>query len=191
MKTLLAVVFASAMLACSSGGPYVWASQVPAPPPVKTLPIEAGDRLQFVVFGQDTMSGEAEVRPAGDVIVPVVGKVPAAGLTTEALAQEVTRRLQGMLADPKVTVIVVSRRLVTIGVVGEVKTPGRYEVKQGEGVLDALARAGGLTVYANTDRVFVVKRASTRIRFRYDDLTSGDAANLRFRLEDGDVVVVE
>jgi polysaccharide export outer membrane protein len=77
-------------------------------------------------------------------------------------------------------------------VLGEVKTPGRYDLAEGEGVLHALARAGGLTEFADPDLVFVVRSdASRRIRFRYGDLAVAEPASARFQLRNGDVVVVE
>jgi polysaccharide export outer membrane protein len=152
-----------------------------------------GDKIQVVVYGQDAMSGEFEVRPGGDVALPVIGRVMAAGKGTDALASELEQRLKGVLADAHVTVILAARKPVTITVVGEVKTPGHYEVRDGEGVLEALARAGGLTPYADSDGIFVIRRAqpSPRVRFEYSKLTAADPASVGFELRDGDIVVAE
>jgi protein involved in polysaccharide export with SLBB domain len=78
-------------------------------------------------------------------------------------------------------------------VLGEVKTPGRFTLNNNEGMLDLLARAGGLSMFANEDAIYVIQRANPgpRIRFRYSDLVAADPASLRFRLHDGDVVIVE
>jgi polysaccharide export outer membrane protein len=138
------------------------------------------------------MSGEFEVRPEGDIVLPSVGRLQAANLTPERLAVDLTTRLRGILEDPRVTIVVASRRAVSVGVLGEVRTPGRYELRSNEGVLDALARAGGLTPFADPDQVYVIKKTPTqRIRFRYSELTRADPASVAFRLHDGDIVVVE
>lgn len=152
-----------------------------------------GDKLQVVVAGQTDMSGEFDVRPSGEVMLPTAGRFNTAGRTPEALAAEVTNRLRGVLADPRVNILLAVRPQPTVSVLGEVKTPGRFTLNNNEGMLDLLARAGGLSMFANEDAIYVIQRANPgpRIRFRYSDLAAADPASLRFRLHDGDVVIVE
>lgn len=187
------LVVALVLAACSSGAPYVWASELPPAELRAPAAIEAGDRLQVVVFGQDALSGEFDVRPSGDVVLPGGGGTfVAAGKTAEQLAADVQHRLRGLIAEPRVTVVVALRRPPSVSVLGEVRTPGRFEISPGEGVLPALARAGGFTPFADPNRIFVVRAGSGhRIRFRYDDLTSARGASAGFVLRSGDVVVVE
>ena len=79
-----------------------------------------------------------------------------------------------------------------MSVVEEVTHPGPFEVDRGEGVLQALGRAGGFTEFASKDGIYVLRDKPTeRVRFRYEDLVGGDERSLKFRLRDGDVVVVE
>lgn len=190
---LLACALALASGACGPKGPYVWASQLPPAASDANL-LRAGDRVQVVVHGQDTMSGEFDVRPTGDLLLPVAGRVVAAGLTPEALAARLTAQLKGVLAQPVVTVVLATRKLPSVTVVGEVRTPGRLDLKDGAGVLDALAGAGGLTPFADADSVFVLRRGPSgqqRIRFKYSDLISAQPHSIGFELKDGDVVVAE
>jgi protein involved in polysaccharide export with SLBB domain len=54
------------------------------------------------------------------------------------------------------------------------------------------AAAGGLTDYADGDKVFVIRKSlPQRVRFRYSDLRSQDPKSVQFTLQAGDVVVVE
>jgi polysaccharide export outer membrane protein len=191
---LTAIVAALLLFACAPKGPYVWASKLP-PSSADASVVRAGDRLQVVVHGQEAMSGEFEVRPGGQFIVPVAGQIRAAGLTTGALAAELTKRLQGVLTKPYVTVIITARQPATVSVLGEVRTPGRYDLREGDGLLEALAKAGGLTPFADEDSLFVVRRSqpatTPRVRFRFADLASGVTSSIDYRLLDGDVIVVE
>lgn len=181
----------SLIAGCGPKGSYVWASQVPAPSGERV--ILPGDRLQIVVHGQETMSGEFEVRPGGEFVLPVAGRFRTVGLTANALAAELQKRLSGILAKPYVTVVIAARKAATVSVIGEVRQPGRYELQEGDGMLEAIARAGGFTPFADEDALFVVRRGSQtpRVRFKYSDLAAGVPSSLNFELVNGDVVVVE
>ena len=102
--------------------------------------------------------------------------------------------LTGVLVKPEVTVSIVKIAAVRVNVVGEVRTPGSYELTRSRGVMSALATAGWLTEFANKERIFVVRTEGTtiqRLRFRVADLTAAEPHAVGFRLQDGDVVVVE
>lgn len=139
------------------------------------------------------MSGEFDVRPSGEAVLPAAGRFVAAGKLPDELAAELVQRLRGVLADPKVTVLVVSRKQPTVSILGEVKTPGRYQLGEGETMLDVLARAGGLTTFADDDAIFLIQhgKSTPRVRFRYPDLAAADPRSIRFPLRDGDIVIVE
>jgi len=191
---LLALALLSFTGCGGARGSYVWIWDLP--PVAKTVePLRPGDRVQVAVQGQETMSGEFDVRPDGDIVFPTAGRFQAAGWPPDKLATIVQDRLRGILQDPRVTILVAARRVPNVGVLGEVRTPGRYEVRMGEGVLDALARAGGLTPFANPDLVFVIRKGVgkqvLRVRFRYSELVAADPASVSFELRDGDVLVVE
>lgn len=185
---------AALLVAChTSTAGFVWVQDLP---PVARRavaePLRPGDRVFIVVHGQEALSGDFEVRPGGEVILPAVGPVPAAGGTPEQLAALLRDRMKGLLTDPQVSAVL-SLRKALISVIGEVKSSGQYDLSSGEIVLQALARAGGLGIFANEDGIYVVRQKPVpqRVRFRYSDLVNGDEQSNRFELADGDVIVVE
>lgn len=116
------------------------ASQSPAP---QAYRIAAGDKIGVVVFGQPDLSGEAIVDQAGNVRVPVIGDIQAANLTLSELEKSISQSLeQGYVRHPRVSVKVAEFR--PIYVLGMVRTPGLYPYQQGQSVLAAIARAGGI-----------------------------------------------
>lgn len=178
--------------ACGPKAPYVWVTELPKEALGSPDQLRPGDKVQVVIYGQDAMSGEFVVRPSGELVVPVAGNVRAQGLTPQALAVELKRQLTGKLVAPEVTVVLNSRRQPGVSVLGEVRNPGRFELADGEGMLDALARAGGLTPFADTNDIYLIRRShERRIRFRYKDLVAAHPSSVKFPLADGDVVVVE
>jgi polysaccharide export outer membrane protein len=192
-RQLLCLFPALTAAACSSKSAFVWVQQAPPSRATVASGLRVGDRVQVTVQGQDAMGGEFEVRPTGDLILPQVGLVPAVGLTVNELTVQVIAKLRGILQDPRVAIVLEARRMATVSVVGEVRSPGRFELRPQEGVLDALARAGGFTPFADRDAIFVIPRLhrSPRIRFRYKDLVLADPASVNYELLDGDILVVE
>ncbi len=189
----LMVVAALACSACGASHPYVWVDDLPRSATAEVPQIRAGDRLYVLVKGQDALTGEVPVRLDGNIVHPVFGVVAVAGTSPREAARRIEARLRNVVLDANVSVAIAARLPYQVSVVGEVTHPGPLELEPGEGVLQALARAGGFTEFANRSGIYVLRQRpeDERVRFRYDDLAGGDARSLGFRLHDGDVVVVE
>jgi polysaccharide export outer membrane protein len=156
--------------------------------------IEPRDTILVIVKNQPALSGEFLVGDRGEYSQPTVGTVSVGGKTTAAVVAELQNSLTGVLVKPEVAVSIVKIAAVRVNVVGEVKTPGSYELTRSRGIMSALATAGWLTEFANKDRIFVIRTEGTtvqRIRFRATDLTAAEPHAVGFRLQDGDVVVVD
>jgi polysaccharide export outer membrane protein len=183
-----------AVYGCSATGPYVWADSLPAAATGSTegVVIQDGDTVNVRVFNQEPLSTHEKVRPDGKISMPVIGEVTARGKRPAQLASEIQDRLKAVVVAPSVTVTLDAGAELKVSVVGEVKNSGVFQLEHGANVLHALAAAGGLSEYADSDKVFVVRRTlPQRVRFRYQDLRSADPKSIAFQLQAGDVVVVE
>ncbi len=114
--------------------------------PQETLTLRVGqfDPVSQTYSGWDGVSGEYRVSPSGDLAVPMIGQVRAAGKTPKELSQILTDLLSqrvDMAGLVDVTVDVASFK--TIFVVGAVNTPGSYPYTPGLTVLQAISLAGG------------------------------------------------
>jgi polysaccharide export outer membrane protein len=119
--------------------------------------LDTGDKLRIVVFGQDTLSNTYTVDAAGVVTMPLIGGVPARGMTTAQLAAAITGRLkQNYLRDPSVAVEVDTYR--PFFVLGEVTYPGQYPYVPHMTVESAIAIAGGFTPRGYKDIVIVTRK---------------------------------
>jgi polysaccharide biosynthesis/export protein len=127
------------------------------------------------------------------VSVPFLNDVDAAGYTPVVLARQLQTRLKEYINTPVVTISLDDPRPYTIPVTGEVNKPGVFPLEAGSGLLAALASAGGLTQFASSDRIFVIRQwpAPARIRFSYVELQNGEKKSVQFQLRQGDAVVVE
>ena len=140
-----------------AAAPAIEASTEPSLAPAYTL--GSGDQLRIIVFGEENLSGEFFVDGAGMVSLPLVGEVPAAGMTVAEFRSVLEERLaDGYLNDPRVSAEVLNYRPFYI--LGEVEESGEYPYTDGLTVMNAVARAGGFTYRANT-RVVFIKRADT------------------------------
>jgi polysaccharide export outer membrane protein len=108
----------------------------------------SGDRLRITVFGQEGLTNSYTVDAGGNISMPLIGSVPARGITTQQLASRITQRLkQGYVRDPSVSVEVEVHRPFFI--LGEVTTPGQYPYVANLTVQGAVAIAGGFSPRAN------------------------------------------
>ncbi len=119
------------------------------------IKLQAGDKIKVTVFGEDKLTGEYEIDPAGSVSLPLAGTVDAAGLTKAELERALSKKYKALkyLNDPKVTVDIASFR--PFYVLGEVEKPGEYVYKGGLSVVGAIAVAGGYTYRASKNRVLI------------------------------------
>lgn len=85
------------------------------------------------------------VSQEGAIQLPLIGKVPASGLTVEEVQADVAARLGAdYLVNPTVSVVVAEHQARRITVLGAVKEPGSFFLQDNSTTLvDALARAGG------------------------------------------------
>lgn len=115
-----------------------------------------GDKIKIVVFGQPDLTGESEIDASGKIVVGLIGDVVAAGRTIGDLQAEIKSRLdKDYLVDPKVSVLMVAYRPITI--LGQVKQPGRYPYSAGMNVRQAVALAGGYDRRASTGAALVFR----------------------------------
>jgi polysaccharide export outer membrane protein len=115
------------------------------------------DVLDVVIWHSPEISRTVPVRPDGKISLPLVNDVQAAGLTPMQLREILTKSLASYIGTPDVSVIVREVHSFKVTVLGEVKTPGRYELKNRPTVLDVLAMAGGQTDYASHDRITILR----------------------------------
>lgn len=120
--------------------------------------LRPGEKVKITVYGEEALTGDYDINPAGYVTMPLIGAVKAAGRSQAELAKEVANRYLrgGFLQDPHVTVAVVQFR--PFYVLGEAVTPGEYPYRSGLNVHTAVAMAGGFTYRAS--RTYVLIRHS-------------------------------
>ncbi len=160
--------------------------------------VGAQDVLTVTVFGETELSGKYTVEQDGTFTFPQIGRVKAGGLTLRALEQELTGKLaDGYLKNPQVAVAIENYRSQRILVMGEVRTPGEYQLNGEMTLLSALARAGSTTPTAGHEATIVRRRRAPTpgeeaTEVLKVDLAALQAGNLALNviLRDGDTINV-
>ena len=104
------------------------------------------------------------VSESGNLSIPEIGQIQAAGLTETQLEEEIKNALSpGILKNPSVTVMLVSSLSRTFTVLGDgIAYPGRYEIPRYDfRLLDALATAGSARQF-NVSYIYVARRLTGR-----------------------------
>lgn len=132
------------------------------------------------------------VDPQGDINFPVLGKIPVAGQTRTEVADYITHRLvsRDLVKDPIVTVEFVN---LGVNVLGEVRNPGHQDITTDHyTILDAIARAGDLTINGERQNVMVCRHEDGADQTYIIDLTNRQQMLLSpaYYLQQNDVVVV-
>ncbi|MEM7665223.1 MAG: polysaccharide biosynthesis/export family protein [Pseudomonadota bacterium] len=151
------------------------------------------DQISINVFREPDFSLETvRIGVEGNVSMPLLGSVPAAGMTAQQLEQNLTQRLGAAgLKTPMVSVNIAEYASHLVTVEGAVETPGVYPFEPGARLSSAIALAEGTTRTSKRDQVAVFRTRSDGIyiaKFDYNQVTQGTM--LDPVLEPGDRVVV-
>jgi polysaccharide biosynthesis/export protein len=88
-----------------------------------------GDQIQVTVYDEAALTGSHMIAPDGQIAMPIVGPIAAAGQTTESLTQIIRTRLLQDYRRPIVTVAISQFRPLRIHVSGEVRRPGPLQIR--------------------------------------------------------------
>ena len=146
------------------------------------------------VWREPELSRLVAVRPDGNISLPLVGELLAAGKTPLELQKKLTELLGVYMKSPEVSVIVQDTRSQRFSVLGEVMRPGSYPPSKPMTVLDALSLAGGFRDFAKSEKMFILRIDADGTRHRipvsYKKILSIKGTNQNVELQVHDTLVV-
>jgi polysaccharide export outer membrane protein len=155
--------------------------------------IGSEDVINIAVWKEPDFSSTVPVRPDGKVSVALIGDVQVAGKTPTQLAEDLTVLLKKYIAEPRVTVMVTTMNSRKAFMLGEVNRPGPILMTPEMTVLQAIAAAGGPTVYANSKKIYVLRTENgkqSKLPFNYKEAVKGNSPEQNIILKPGDTIVV-
>lgn len=155
--------------------------------------LRPADKISVRVFREPEFSlEEVRIGVEGNVSLPMLGSIPAAGMTAKQFEQDVTRRLAAVgLKSPMVSVNIIEYASHLVTVEGAVDTPGVYAFQPGARLSSAIALAKGPKRTAKLQQVAVFRESPQGImvaKFDYQQIKQGKM--LDPVLQPGDRVVV-
>ncbi len=127
--------------ACFSGAFGLAAAEIA--PNTQGIRIGSEDTISIYALGAEEISKNWRVGLSGDIILPMLGPVKAAGLSTEELEAALAARLKQYIKEPHVSVFIAEFRSQPVTVLGAVNKPGALQMEGARTLFDILIRAGG------------------------------------------------
>ena len=115
--------------------------------------------MSILALNCDEISKTWRISSAGELNLPLVGSVQAAGMTARQLEDNLADRLKKFVIEPQVTVFVTDFRSQPVTVTGSVEKPGVYQLETGKTLFDVLVLAGGPK---NAGQTVTLKRSTQR-----------------------------
>jgi polysaccharide biosynthesis/export protein len=178
-------------------GMVIMAADVPKAPVLKSAEAEyrlgPEDVIDVFVWKEPDLTTTVTIRPDGRISLPLTDQLDAAGKTAAQLQQEIAEKLKQFISNPVVNVIVRQVNSLKISVLGEVKKPDIYRIKNRVTVLDAIAMAGGFTEFAKPSKVVILRntpQGQQRYQINIKQAVS-DSAGAPIYLQPMDTVYVE
>jgi polysaccharide biosynthesis/export protein len=156
--------------------------------------IGAEDVLSIVFWKDKDMSSDVTVRPDGQITLPLLNDVRAAGLTPQQLREKLTAASAKYVAEPNVSVVVKAINSRKVHIIGMVSKPGPYPLTGPTTVLQILATAGGVHEFAKSKEIKILrtdeKGVQVALKFNYKDVMKGKNLKQNIELKPGDTIIV-
>lgn len=202
---VVALIGATALLAAACGSTRMagvqTGGQMAPPDPVRMDPVTAAtgyligpmDQLDVNVFQVPDLTRTVQVDAAGQIILPLIGTLNAAGKSVPQLQEEVASALRvKYLQSPQVTIYISAYASQRVTVDGSVTAPGVYTLQGRTTLLQILAMAKGADRVGDERRIIIYRTINNQKMGALYDLTAIRAGTLEDpEVFARDVIVVE
>ena len=147
--------------------------------------LQPGDVIRISVWPNGSLGGDFIVEPSGLVYLPFLGATQVAGLSVDRLRTQLYEGFSQTNQNPVVNVVV----LFEVGVLGQVRRPGIYQVNATNTLIDVVGMAGGFDMNADQRKVRIVRESGVVEIDAFRSLEDGQGLNA-LALRSGDQIVV-
>ena len=151
------------------------------------------DVLYIYVWKEEALTRTVPVRMDGNISLPLIDEVHAAGLTPLQLKEVLIDKLKKFVDAPNVSVTVMEANSYKVYVSGQVRTPGVYRLRSETSILQIIPMAGGFTEWADQKKILVIRKEGgkeKRITVNYKKIIQGKDPDGNVVLKAGDTIIV-
>jgi polysaccharide export outer membrane protein len=156
--------------------------------------IGLGDILEVQVWREPDLSrNPVPVRVDGRISLPLLGDVDAAGKSIKELTLFLEQKYREVVTEPAVSVMLIESRSWRYYIVGQIASPGEYNLDYPLTVLQVIARSGGFLEWAKKSDITIIRRESGQekiLPFNYDSLLKGQDLSQNIHIAPGDTIIV-
>jgi polysaccharide export outer membrane protein len=155
--------------------------------------IGAEDALYIHVWREEALTRTVPVRMDGNISLPLIHEIKAAGLTPFRLKEVLTKRFKEFIENPIVSVIVMEANSFKVYVSGQVKTPGVVRLRSETTILQLIPMVGGFTDWANQKKILIIRKEDgkeKRITINYKRIVDGKDLDSNVVLKSGDTIII-
>ena len=194
---ILLALTSSLILGCSPARQYSELPTEVADYTREIYQVGVGDQLSVKVWRNEELSVTVPVRPDGNISVPLVGDIFAAGKSAPTLAEEIEKSLSSYIRNPQVTVIITNANstefINRVRVTGAIKNPMSMPFRKGMTVMDLVLISGGITEFADANAATLYRLTDTGVEthpvYVEDILKKGDVRS-NYTLMPSDIVTI-
>lgn len=106
--------------------------------------IRPGDQLAISVYGHPDLTQFAVVQADGTIQYPLVQRVFVGGMTAAEARDSLAKALTKYIKRPIVALSVQQQGTISVTVLGNVKIPGKFQMRNGSHISDAIAASSGI-----------------------------------------------
>ncbi len=155
-----------------------------------------GDVLSITVYEHDDMSTVSSVTYAGTISIPLIGQVAVKDMTVSQIEKKITELFNdGYIVDPQVNIFIKEYRSRKAIILGQVNSPGLYNLREDTSLLEIISQAGGMTKLACSKAIIKRKVGITEanesvIKINLKQLVEEGESNLNISIRDGDSIYI-
>ena len=158
--------------------------------------LQPTDIISITVRGQSDLATKTRVTSEGYISFPLLGKVQVQGLSLSEVEQKLKALLEkDYLVSAEVLIFIEGYHAKQVSVIGEVKTPGKYDMpgEKDMSLMQAIAMAGGFTKHADITKTKIMRMengAKKMIIINAKDITEKGQKDKDVALQPEDMIVV-
>lgn len=152
----------------------------------------AGTMTKALGFNKDPH--EIIVSQEGRINVPILGPIYVVGKTPVKVEQEIAKKLYRQIKLKRVAVLLISKKVNDIYVLGEVNQPGLIKIEKNKQfemkLMNLISKAGGFTDRANKREVIIVKPDNNKITVNLEDIVFNKTSTPNLLISDKDTIII-